>query len=96
MFHNILLLAPGGRTVYQGSVPDAETYFASLGFIIPEHANPADFYMDVIGGATGGNFSHDPEKLPHYWIEKRDSVGADSVKVAMAGSCGDCGKEFRS
>eukprot|EP00795_Rhopilema_esculentum_P012948 gene12948-3707_t len=95
MFHNILLLAPGGRTVYQGSVPDAETYFASLGFVIPEHANPADFYMDVIGGATGGNFSHDPEKLPHYWIEKRDSFGATSVKVAMAGSCGDCGKEFR-
>lgn len=53
MFHNILLLGPGGKTVYQGTVADAAEYFsASLGFATPANVNPADFYMDVIGGSV--------------------------------------------
>ena len=53
MFHNILLLGPGGKTVYQGTVSDAAEYFsASLGFTPPANVNPADFYMDVIGGSV--------------------------------------------
>ncbi|XP_046846445.1 ABC transporter G family member 28-like isoform X3 [Xenia sp. Carnegie-2017] len=52
MFHNILLLGPGGKTVYQGNVPNAEEYFSNLGFKTPANVNPADFYMDVIGGSV--------------------------------------------
>jgi hypothetical protein len=52
MFHNILLLGPGGKTVYQGTVSDAAQYFSSLGFHTPANVNPADFYMDVIGGSV--------------------------------------------
>ncbi|CAB4016980.1 white-brown complex homolog 30, partial [Paramuricea clavata] len=52
MFHNILLLGPGGKTVYQGNVSDAAQYFSSLGFNTPANVNPADFYMDVIGGSV--------------------------------------------
>ena len=52
MFHNILLLGPGGKTVYQGTVSDAAHYFSSLGFNTPANVNPADFYMDVIGGSV--------------------------------------------
>ncbi len=52
MFHNILLLGPGGKTVYQGTVSDAAEYFSSLGFHTPANVNPADFYMDVIGGSV--------------------------------------------
>ncbi|EDO42362.1 predicted protein, partial [Nematostella vectensis] len=50
MFHNLLFLGPGGRTVFQGSVDKAEEYFQRLGFEKPLNVNPADFYMDVIGG----------------------------------------------
>ncbi|XP_028413508.1 ABC transporter G family member 28-like [Dendronephthya gigantea] len=52
MFHNILLLGPGGKTVYQGTVSGAATYFSSLGFNTPANVNPADYYMDVIGGSV--------------------------------------------
>jgi hypothetical protein len=52
MFHNILLLGPGGKTIYQGNVSDAAQYFSSLGFNTPANVNPADFYMDVIGGSV--------------------------------------------
>ena len=96
MFHNILLLAPGGKTVYQGSVPVAEKYFASMGFVVPEHGNPADYYMDVIGCATNGDFSHDPEQLPKYWIEKRDALDVEAVKLEKQGICKECGKADRS
>lgn len=50
MFHNLLFLGPGGRTVFQGGVDEAEMYFSKLGFKKPANVNPADFYMDVIGG----------------------------------------------
>ena len=50
MFHNLLFLGPGGRTVFQGGVDEADEYFAKLGFEKPKNVNPADFYMDVIGG----------------------------------------------
>lgn len=79
MFHCIHLLAPGGRTVYEGSVPQAEEYFASIGFVIPEHSNPADYYMDVVGGAQSGDYSHDPFLLPEYWEEAKGSNKRDSI-----------------
>lgn len=50
MFHNLLFLGSGGRTVFQGGVEEAAKYFRDLGIIKPENVNPADFYMDVIGG----------------------------------------------
>ena len=50
MFHKLLFLGPGGRTVYQGTVAGAEEYFKNMGFVVPANVNPADFYMDVIGG----------------------------------------------
>lgn len=50
MFHNVVLLGPGGKTVYQGSVLDAKEYFANLGCETLANPNPADYYVDVIGG----------------------------------------------
>ena len=50
MFDKVLFLGQGGRTVYSGSVDDAETYFTRLGYPLPPYVNPADFYMDVITG----------------------------------------------
>ena len=50
MFDKVLFLGQGGRTVYSGSVGEAETYFRYLGYPLPPYVNPADFYMDVIAG----------------------------------------------
>eukprot|EP00794_Sanderia_malayensis_P016777 gene16777-18472_t len=95
MFHNIILLAPGGRTVYQGSVLNAERYFSSLGFNIPEHCNPADFYMDVIGGAIHGDYSHEPEHLPRYWIEKQaDFKEEKQASNGLPSCCKECGRSI--
>jgi ABC-type multidrug transport system ATPase subunit len=51
LFHDVLLLGPGGRTVYLGPSVAAKAYFEDhLGFEIPPQMNPADFYMDAIAG----------------------------------------------
>eukprot|EP00002_Diphylleia_rotans_P014506 TRINITY_DN2829_c0_g1_i1.p1 TRINITY_DN2829_c0_g1~~TRINITY_DN2829_c0_g1_i1.p1 ORF type:complete len:902 (+),score=195.71 TRINITY_DN2829_c0_g1_i1:75-2780(+) len=52
MFDRALLLGKGGRTVFQGNCKDALPYFTSIGFQLPPHGNPADFYMDVISGKS--------------------------------------------
>ena len=49
-FHEVLLLGQGGRTVYLGPTETALRYFSSLGFELPPHENPADFFLDVISG----------------------------------------------
>ena len=50
LFHDVLLLGRGGQTVYLGPSDEALAYFESLGFVMPELYNPADFFMDVIAG----------------------------------------------
>eukprot|EP00808_Paulinella_micropora_P013567 g50285.t1 len=52
MFHDVLLLGKGGRTVYLGPSDHALPYFTSLGFKLPTNSNPADFFMDVISGSV--------------------------------------------
>ena len=50
-FDDLLLLGKGGRVVYNGPLDGAASYFASIGFPLPEMCNPADFYLDVVAGA---------------------------------------------
>ena len=95
MFHCIHLLAPGGRTVYEGSVPNAKEHFASIGFKIPEHSNPADYFMDVIGGAEYGDYSHDPLLLPEYWVKTKGAVKRQSIYVVPEAGCPKFEKSFR-
>lgn len=45
MFHQVMLLAEGGKIVYHGPSTEALPYFESLGFVCPPHTNPADFMM---------------------------------------------------
>ena len=52
MFDRVLFLGQGGRTVYSGSVDEAEAYFSKIGYPLPPYVNPADFYMDVISGSV--------------------------------------------
>ena len=52
MIDRVLFLGQGGRTVYSGSVDEAEAYFSKIGYPLPPYVNPADFYMDVISGSV--------------------------------------------
>ena len=49
-FDDIVFLAKGGRLVYMGPVERAVPYFRSIGYHVPEHANPPDFFIDAISG----------------------------------------------
>ena len=70
MFHKLLFLGPGGRTVYQGSVEDAKEYFDGMGYPCPANINPADHYMDVIGGVVKKDEEKfDPTMLFGAWID---------------------------
>ena len=90
MFHNILLLGPGGKTVYQGNVLDAATYFSSLGFNTPANVNPADFYMDVIGGSVK---TEEDEEIDLFeaW-NKRSDVEEGNSSVEKQACCGPEGR----
>ncbi|CAB3987012.1 ABC transporter, ATPbinding domain containing [Paramuricea clavata] len=86
MFHNILLLGPGGKTVYQGNVLDAAKYFSSLGFNTPANVNPADFYMDVIGGSVKTEEDEEVD-LFEAW-NKRSDVEEGNSSVEKQACCG--------
>jgi hypothetical protein len=53
MFDDVILLAKGGRTAYYGPVADVRSYFEGLGYSVPAHMNPPDFYMVGCAGAWG-------------------------------------------
>jgi hypothetical protein len=47
-FDRLLLLAPGGRTVFFGDVPEAVGYFTSLGYPLPALWTPSDHFIELI------------------------------------------------
>jgi len=47
-FDRIMLMAPGGRLVYQGHAHDALKHFESLGYQLPPLYVPTDFFLDLI------------------------------------------------
>lgn len=49
-FDDLLLLAPGGRTVYAGPQADVLPYFTGLGVGFTPLGNPADDLLDIIAG----------------------------------------------
>ena len=49
-FDDLLLLAPGGRTVYLGPQSEVIPYFENLGFHTKKNQNPADLMMDALSG----------------------------------------------
>eukprot|EP00117_Sycon_ciliatum_P010805 scpid33528/ scgid12552/ ABC transporter G family member 24; Probable white-brown complex homolog protein 25 len=48
MFHEVILLQPGGQIAFQGSTQQAEAYFSELGYPVKTNVNPSDHYLDVI------------------------------------------------
>ncbi len=55
-FDSLLLLAKGGKVVYNGPLGEhsstMKAYFASKGVEAPEHCNPAEFMIDVVSGRS--------------------------------------------
>ena len=47
LFDNLLLLTEG-KSVYFGSAKNVLLYLDELGYSVPEHYNPADFYLDLM------------------------------------------------
>lgn len=50
---DLLLVAPGGRTVYMGPTSEALSWFTSLGHACPPSSNPAEFLLDLVSVDTG-------------------------------------------
>ena len=76
------MLGLGGRTVYQGPSQGVLPYFRNLGFHMPRHENPADWFMDVIAGkASAGKGGSGLA------IRLQCSHSADSAGVLALCSC---------
>jgi len=45
---NQLILLSNGRLVYSGGTHEAEGYFANLGYHVPLHTNPSEYYLELI------------------------------------------------
>lgn len=75
-FDDLLLIAPGGRTVYQGPRSDVIDYFKNLGFEFESHKNPADVLMDILSGKGTNQTALSVGELVSTWEKrKQDSNG---------------------
>ncbi|CAJ1329185.1 unnamed protein product [Effrenium voratum] len=88
LFDEVLLLGLGGRTVYLDSSEGVLPYFTGLGFKMPEHENPADWFMDVISGKVKNeaNPGLKSSGLAEVWNEKMDGVQEQDVVMQQRGT----------
>mmetsp|Transcript_10460 Transcript_10460/g.18870 ORF Transcript_10460/g.18870 Transcript_10460/m.18870 type:complete len:705 (-) Transcript_10460:62-2176(-) len=63
-----LLTAQPGRVVFNGKFKECEAFYEKIGFPVPEHANPADHYLDMI---TPGAKGADPDLFVKHYNEHR-------------------------
>ena len=48
LFDNFMLVAKGGKTVYNGKSCDAIEYFNNLNFPCPKNYNPAEYFIEIV------------------------------------------------
>lgn len=82
-FHDVCLLAKGGKLVYLGPSENALHYFESIGLVCPPRVNPPDFFMDAIAGDVPADFraAHPewtPAMLVSHWAENRERIDAEA------------------
>jgi energy-coupling factor transporter ATP-binding protein EcfA2 len=83
-FDDLLLLGKGGRIIYIGPRKDAEAYFYQLGFVKPEDANPADYFMEIATGkAPNDQYGYKPVHLFYCW--ESYTAGKDPTRI-LAGT----------
>ncbi|XP_039247846.2 broad substrate specificity ATP-binding cassette transporter ABCG2-like [Styela clava] len=49
LFDHLILLQQG-NIIYRGAASEAVDYFSSIGYTCPQFHNPADFFLDIVGG----------------------------------------------
>ena len=77
MFHQVMLLAKGGKLVFFDEPRKALPYFENvLRVMCPPHVNPPDFFMDTISG----------EALPFSTHAPSDAAGSADVAGVAASS----------
>jgi len=84
LFDEVLLLGVGGHTVYQGSSQGVLPYFQGIGFQMPEHENPADWFMDVVSGKVSAprTLSHfEPSMLADLWKNRSDRDFSEAQQI---------------
>ncbi|GAA6004217.1 uncharacterized protein JCM10292_007295 [Rhodotorula paludigena] len=72
LFDDVVLLAPGGKTVYAGptgaSASDITLYFARYGAPMPPDANPAEYILETVAPVGGS-----PVDWPAHWRESPEA-----------------------
>lgn len=82
LFDDVCMLLKGGFTAYFGPAHGAIPWFESLGFRMPEHENPADWFMDVCSNEAERTVEN--EALPAITSTGADAPGTDAPAVAPA------------
>jgi hypothetical protein len=52
---DLTLLTSGGKVAYCGPVKDVLAYFAKVGYVCPNHHNPAEFLIDLVAVDSDGS-----------------------------------------
>ncbi|KAH8679570.1 ABC transporter-like protein [Tricladium varicosporioides] len=85
-----LVLLGAGRMIYQGPEVGIRPYFENLGYMFPDHANPADIMGDIIAGEGRHYKPHGDttqQSLIDAWALKHpstDTVSDKRITVSMA------------
>eukprot|EP00698_Gefionella_okellyi_P019109 TRINITY_DN580_c0_g2_i1.p1 TRINITY_DN580_c0_g2~~TRINITY_DN580_c0_g2_i1.p1 ORF type:complete len:1354 (-),score=287.08 TRINITY_DN580_c0_g2_i1:518-4579(-) len=89
-FDKLLLLAPGGKTVYFGPASQAVDYFAQLrpvGYPCPMYTNPADFFLDLTT-AVSTEEQHAADERLKYLVDSWTDPALSQRALQVAASAG--------
>ena len=87
-FDNVLLLAPGGKTVYFGRAPGTLRHLQRVGFDIPMNVNPADWILDVTQGTQASRQEIADSGDQAKPINSQALITEDEVKTAQTNAAG--------
>lgn len=92
MFDHILLLAPGGRTVFFGETGDhagnVVAYFNRYGAAVPPDSNPAEAIIDVVSANNSSG-----QDWPQIWLDSPEHTRLmDAISKLNQGSVGPGGR----
>ena len=82
LFDRLLLLAPRGRVVYDGSAEPALDYFNSIGHAVPFGWNPPDHFIELISFKDGQEDDLFVDTIVQAWRERPDN---DALILKKAG-----------
>ena len=74
----LLLTSQPGRVVYHGPMSEMVGYYASAGYPVPAHTNPADHCLDMVSPAYADN------QVEHFVAKWREAGGGAARTAAAA------------